>query len=51
MALLCIITKEGFLEEEVFHRLSLLETNRLNEILSCNKLIISEMPDISDNYN
>ena len=34
-----------------FYKGALLETNRLNEILSCNKLIISENPDISDNYN
>ena len=34
-----------------FYKDALLETNRLNEILSCNKLIISEKPDISDNYN
>ena len=30
---------------------AILETNRLNEILSCNRLIISEKPDISDDYN
>jgi hypothetical protein len=34
-----------------FYKDALLETNRLNEILSCNKLIISEKPDISDDYN
>lgn len=34
-----------------FYKNALLETNRLNEILSCNRLIISEMSDISDNYN
>jgi len=34
-----------------FYKDALLETNRLNEILSCNKLIISEKPNISDNYN
>jgi hypothetical protein len=34
-----------------FYKGALLETNRLNEILSCNKLIISETPNISDNYN
>ena len=34
-----------------FYKNALLETNRLNEILSCNKIIISEKPDISDDYN
>jgi hypothetical protein len=34
-----------------FYKGALLETNRLNEILSCKKLIISEKPDCSDNYN
>jgi hypothetical protein len=30
---------------------SILETCRINEILSCNKLVISELPDISDIEN
>lgn len=30
---------------------AILETNRLNELLSCNKLIISEKPHSSDNFN
>jgi len=30
---------------------SILETCRINEILSCNKLVISELPDISDINN
>jgi hypothetical protein len=34
-----------------FYKNALLETNRLNEILSCNIFIISEKSDISDNYN
>ena len=34
-----------------FYKDALLETNRLNEILSCNKLIISEKPNITDDYN
>jgi hypothetical protein len=34
-----------------FYKGAILETNRLNEILSCKKIIISEKPDITDNYN
>jgi len=36
MVLLCIITKEGFLEEEVFHRLSLIGVLRKGGfVLNC----------------
>ena len=31
-----------------YYQGSILETCRINEILSCNKLVISELPDISD---
>ena len=34
-----------------FYEGSILETCRINEILSCNKLVISELPDISDIEN
>ena len=34
-----------------FYKNALLETSRLNEILSFNKLVISEKPDIHDDYN
>jgi hypothetical protein len=34
-----------------FYENGILETNRMNEILSCDKIIISEKPNVSDNYN
>jgi len=34
-----------------FYENAILETCRINEILSCNKIVISEKPDMSDIYN
>jgi len=34
-----------------FYKNALLETNRLNEILSCNRFVISEKPNSEDTYN